>query len=62
MRSVVYGAIITAFLASAGTVHAENELDGKSLICKEEGFVEIYFVFTRGTFGGRADNHRCYTV
>ena len=33
MRSVIYGAIITVFLASAGTVQAANELDGKALLC-----------------------------
>jgi hypothetical protein len=32
MRSVIYGAIITAFLASAGTVHA-GKLEGVSLYC-----------------------------
>ena len=34
MRSVIYGALITAFLASAETVHAAGELDGKSLLCE----------------------------
>jgi hypothetical protein len=33
MRSVIYGTIITVFLASAGTVQAANELDGKALLC-----------------------------
>ena len=33
MRSVIYGALITTFLASAGTVQAANELDGKALLC-----------------------------
>ena len=33
MRSVIYGAIIAVFLASAGTVQAANDLDGKSLFC-----------------------------
>lgn len=33
MRSVIYGAIITVFLASAGTVQAANDLDGKALFC-----------------------------
>jgi hypothetical protein len=33
MRSVIYGAIITAFLASAGIVQAANQLDGKALWC-----------------------------
>ena len=33
MRSIIYGALITVFLASAGTVQAANDLDGKALIC-----------------------------
>jgi hypothetical protein len=33
MRSVIYGAIIAVFLASAGTVQAANDLDGKALFC-----------------------------
>jgi hypothetical protein len=32
MRSVIYGVIFTAFLASVGTVHAANDLDGKALL------------------------------
>jgi hypothetical protein len=32
MRSVIYGVLITVFLASAGTVQA-GELDGKALLC-----------------------------
>ena len=30
---MIYGALITVFLASAGTVQAANDLDGKALIC-----------------------------
>jgi len=33
MRSIIYGTLITVFLASAGTVQAANDLDGKVLIC-----------------------------
>jgi len=33
MRSVIYGALFTIFLASAGTVQAANDLDGKALLC-----------------------------
>ena len=33
MPSVIYGTLFTVFLASAGTVHAANELDGKTLLC-----------------------------
>ena len=33
MRSVIFGAFITAFLATAGTVQAANDLDGKALLC-----------------------------
>lgn len=33
MRSVIYGTLITVFLASAGTVEAANDLDGKALLC-----------------------------
>jgi hypothetical protein len=33
MRSVIYGTLITVFLASAGTVQAANDLDGKALLC-----------------------------
>jgi len=36
MRSVIYGTLITAFLVSAGTVEAANDLDGKALLCKNE--------------------------
>jgi hypothetical protein len=34
MRSVIYGALITAFLACAGTAQAANDLDGKALLCE----------------------------
>ena len=34
MRSVIYGALFTVFLACAGTVQAANDLDGKSLLCR----------------------------
>ena len=43
MRSVVYGALITAFLASAGTVQAANQLDGKALLCASKN--EIHAVY-----------------
>ena len=33
MRSVIYGTLITVFLASAGTVQAANDLDGKAVLC-----------------------------
>ena len=36
MRPVIYGTLITAFLVSAGTVLAANDLDGKSLLCKNK--------------------------
>lgn len=36
MRSVIYGTLITAFLVSAGTVLAANDLDGKALLCKNK--------------------------
>ena len=52
MRSVIFGAIITAFLASAGTVQAGNDLDGKSLFCKakdETSYFPVYgLVFDQG--------------
>ncbi len=34
MRSEIYGVIFTVFLASAGTVEAANDLDGKALWCE----------------------------
>jgi hypothetical protein len=39
MRSVIYGTLITVFLASAGTVQAANDLDGKALLCKKNKYI-----------------------
>lgn len=33
MRSVIYGTLITVFLANAGTVQGANDLDGKAVLC-----------------------------
>jgi len=35
MRSVIYGGLITAVLAFVGMAQAANDLDGKTLLCKE---------------------------
>ena len=49
MRSVIYGAIITVFLASAGTVQAANDLDGKALLCSSNLTYPVYgLVFDQG--------------
>ena len=53
MRSVIYGALITVFLASAGTVQAameSNELDGKALLCasKSKTYPVYGLVFDKG--------------
>jgi hypothetical protein len=50
MRSVIYGAIITAFLACAGTVQAANDLNGKALLCVSEDMIHPVYglVFDQG--------------
>ena len=50
MRSVIYGTLIMAFLASAGTVQAANDLDGKALRCltKSENNPVYGLVFDSG--------------
>jgi hypothetical protein len=53
MRSVIYGALITVFLASAGTVEAANELDeldGKVLLCVSKDMTHPVYglVFDQG--------------
>jgi hypothetical protein len=50
MKSVIYGTLITVFLASAGTVHAANDLDGKALRCltKSENNPVYGLVFASG--------------
>jgi hypothetical protein len=51
MRSVIYGALITVFLASAGTVQAANDLDGKALLCNSSNDINypVYgLVFEKG--------------
>ena len=49
MRSVIYGALITLFLASVGTVQA-GELDGKSLFCTSKDMTHPVYglVFDQG--------------
>ena len=49
MRSVIYGALFTAFLASAGTMQA-GELDGKALLCVSQDKIHpVYgYVFDKG--------------
>ena len=47
MRSVIYGVIFTAFLASVGTVHAANDLDGKALLCTAYNKATTYPVYGR---------------
>jgi hypothetical protein len=50
MRSVIYGAIIAVFLASAGTVQA-GELDGRALLCNSSNDINypVYgLVFEKG--------------
>jgi hypothetical protein len=50
MRSVIYGVLITVFLASAGTVQAGNDLDGKALLCNSNDITHPVYglVFEKG--------------
>ena len=50
MRSLIYGTLVTVFLASAGTVQAANDLDGKALLCstKSENNTVYGLVFDSG--------------
>jgi hypothetical protein len=50
MRSVIYGVLITVFLASAGTVQAANDLDGKALLCTSKSYYQPVYglVFDKG--------------
>ena len=49
MRSVIYGTLITLFLASAGIVQA-GELDGKALLCTSNYYTHHVYglVFEKG--------------
>jgi hypothetical protein len=49
MRSVIYGTLITLFLASAGIVQA-GELDGKALLCTSKYTTQPVYglVFDKG--------------
>jgi hypothetical protein len=48
MRSVIYGVIFTAFLASAGVVQS-MELDRKALLCASKNIIPVYgLLFDRG--------------
>ncbi|MGY8993740.1 MAG: hypothetical protein ACKVK8_06270 [Rhodospirillales bacterium] len=46
----IRGAIITVFLASAGTVKAANNLDGKALLCSSASTIRPVYglVFDKG--------------
>jgi len=56
MRSVIYGALITVFLASAGTVQA-GELDGKALLCTDGNLATKYPIYGLVFEQGKVSRH-----
>ena len=48
MRTVIYGTLLTIFLASVGTVQASNELDGKALLCSVHKGIAYGLLFDKG--------------
>jgi len=62
MRTVIYGTLLTIFLASVGTVQASNELDGKALLCSDHKGIAYGLLFDKGKVSEIMANGHSKTV